>query len=943
MLWLVGGLVGLMAGLCLLLDHSVDAPPGSGGGRARDTADAAASAQADDEPTLAAIGPPTGDAPPEDSLPDDADDDPLRQSVPADQRQGPRVLVVRGNPPVPVADAEVFFVTEAVAREQEQRWARSGRSFQPGTPIDWPERHGQRLRSDAQGLAQLPPTRAPWLVAAIEGGDFAHANVPPNPRVVTLTLQRDETVRLQARDANGEPGRMLPVALLLHRGQEDQANAIWRGRTDAAGEAVCTHFQLRRPPPQNRVEDRFAALLEMPAPEPIWTAFAGRPATTAPVVLQVPPHGRVEARLTDHRGQPLLSPASVSLWIDRPRDQKLSFPVPRNLDRPSHDKPPGEHIVVFAPVAANVPFRVGARHGGDRMFSGTETLWSAPSQGEVLQVELPLEPQLSLLAGRLWLPDGRPLGNTAVQAALWRADGPIGGLQLHAIADGRFDLVQPPRGGVPELWLELRVPGELAIKQREPASDPIRLPLERAELGARVRFAALRPGERRELGDIVLGELPPLCRGIVVDDLGEPIANVDLRLQQKTPQPPGRPGRGNPNVANLNQDQQQPDPWRDLPLLRTRSDEDGMFWLPGELPRGELRLRGDTNQHFANSLPVQQPGQVLRLVLQRNGILRGRVLLPDWVADNSVSLELRPFEEDRRKVDTRKIELQRRGGGRFVVEPLRPGRYDAIVSIRSVPTPLLVLQDLFVPPGEARDARLRPLDLRQSLFRYRLRSVDVAGRPLVLDGPILARMASPDGKPAHAAFRWQRGRAELITGSSMLELVAFGRGCEPTTVMLTAGDHDVYLRQVSPALVQLPMARLLCGPTRRVRVSVVFAGDTGLPEWLSGQDQRTGESFSFPRWELGKSQGAWLGLEDLVEIPIVRSGKYEVILRLHATDSEQSPQASVPLGSHELRVDAGFHAATTVPLDQAKIAAAIAQLDQQLQRSQNNRQAGNRR
>lgn len=940
MLWILGGLVGLVAALVLLLDPGVEAPPGAGQAGERSQAAEAAGPATDDPPTLAAIAPPTDRDAAEEPLPDQADDDPLRESLPVDQRQGPRVRVVRGTPPQPVAAAEVFFVTEAIAREQEQRQARSGRSFQPGTPLDWPERHGQRLRSDPEGFAQLPPGTVPWLVAAVDGGDFAHANVPPAPRVVTLTLQRDETVVVQARSGDGKPGGLLPVALLMHRGKEDQAKVLWRGRTDATGIAHCSHFQLRRPPPQGNLEDRFAALLELPAPEPIWTAFAGRPAATAPVLLQVPPHVRIEAQLTDHGGQPLLSPANVALWIDRSSDHPLSFPVPRNLDRPSHDKPPGEQLVGFAPVAAGVPFHLGARHGGDRMFSTIGPVWSPPAAGEVLQVTLPLDPKLALLAGRLWWPDGRPVSNTTVTAALWRAEGPVGPLQLHTIGDGRFDLVQRPAGAVPEFWLEMRVPAALAVQAGANGKDPIPLPPAGAELGLRVRFAALRPGERRELGDLVLGELPPLCRGVVVDDQGEAIADADLRLQQKSPVAPGRPNRGdaagNPNL-------QQPDPWRDLPLLRTRSEADGSFWLTGELPRGELRLRGDSDRHFADSVAIYQPGQVVRVVLQRNGILRGRVLLPDWVADNSVALELRPFEAERRQADTRKIELQRRGGGRFVVEPLRPGRYDAIVTIRSVPTPLLVLQDFFVPPGEVRDPRLRPLDLRQSVFRYRLRSVDLGGRPLVLDGPILARLTSTDGQPAMATFRWQRGRAELITGSSLLELVAFGRGCEPTTVTLNAGDHDIYLRQVSPALVRLPLARSLCGPNRKVRVSVVFAGDTGLPEWVNGQDQRTGESFSFPRWELGKSQGAWLGQEDLVEIPIVRSGKYEVILRLHATDSEQSPQASVSLGPHELRVDAGFQAATTVPLDATRIAAAITQLDQQLQRSLNNRQTGNRR
>ena len=412
---------------------------------------------------------------------------------------------------------------------------------------------------------------------------------------------------------------------------------------------------------------------------------------------------------------------------------------------------------------------------------------------------------------------------------------------------------------------------------------------------------------------------------------------MKLQRRETAPPPPVQGTRAGPRPQD-----EPKETWRDLALLTTRSDEAGRFVLRGERPGGDLRVRADSDRHFADALPLRSPGQELRIVLQRNGILRGRVLLPDWIADGTVSLQLRPFDEAARERDGKSIGLQRRGGGRFTLEPLRPGRYDAIVMVRNVSEPLCVLQDLFVTPGEVRDARLRPLDLRQALFRYRLRAVDPGGRTLGLDGPILARLKKQDGGVVDAGFRWQKGRAELITGSSLAELVAFGTGCEPTTVTLGPGDHDIYMRQVQPAQVYLPGARALCGPLRRVRVSVVLTEETGFPQWLQGQDQRTGESFSFPRWELGKSNGAWLGASDNVEIPIARSGKYEVILRLHATDSERSPQASVPLGVHELRVDAATLLPVTVPLDQAKVEAAIAQLQAQLAAPQSG-QGRNRR
>jgi len=691
---------------------------------------------------------------------------------------------------------------------------------------------------------------------------------------------------------------------------ESESAVLWQGRTGADGQASCRHFQLVRPDAGDSRKERFAAMLAMPLPSPAVATFAGRPAQREPVRLQVPPHTRVLVQLTDHRGAPLLSPAAVALWTERGRDFALPFPVPGWLDRPRADKPAGDAPVVFPFVGSNTPVRAGARFAHERRGAVSESRWTTPDP-EPLALPLPLAPELALLAGCVVGPGQRPFGPAAIAACVWRREGPVVQAAVHTLADGRFDLVQRPLPGAAELWLELRaeLPG---------AAPPP------AEIGARVHYQALQPGERRELGTIVLGDLPPLCSGVVVDDLGAPVADAQLKLQRRE-MPPNAPGR--PPEA-------QRDPWQDLPLLATRSDADGLFSIGGELPRGDLRVLADTGRHFADSAPVRLPGQQVRIVLQRNGVLRGRVLLPEWIPDGSVTLTLRPFDPALRARDTKSIGLQRRGGGRFTLEPLRPGRYDAVVAVRNLPEPLCVLADLFVTPGETRDGRLRPLDLRQSLFRYRLRAVGPGGRPLPVDGPIVARLRRPDGGPAFAGFRWQRGRAELITGSSLAELVAFGARCEPTALTFGPGDHDVYLRQVQPALVAVPGVRALCGPTRRVRLSVVFTGDTGLPQWLQGQDQRTGEQFSFPRWELGQSNGAWIEQSETVEVPIVRSGKYEVVLRLHATDSERSPQASVPLGVHELRVDSGLLVPVTIPVDPQKVQKALDSLQRQVQRQQ---------
>ena len=861
---------------------------------------------------------PVAVAQPSDPAAPDASDEESRTEAlsEADLNTGPRVQVVRGPLQQPVADVVVFYVSEADAQARQRVQNLDLQRFL------WPEQFGAKLRTDANGTTRLPATRRPWLVAATADGEFAFATVPPGDRTVQVPLEIDETVTVLVQTGEGTACEKAPVALLQHREGEREAATLWQMATDRQGLAVCRHFQLVRPalrgPPES---ERFAAALAMALPVPVVKVLPGRPTSAETVRLQMVPHTSVQVTLTDHRDRPLLSPAGVALWNERARDWKGEFPIPGGLERPRQQKPVGALPVTFDNIGANAAIRIAARFPAASRGAMSEPYWTSHDPKEVLKVRLPLGPELALVAGTIVTADGRGFGPGVLRGCWWSAERPLAECQVSTIGDGQFDLVQSPFEGTAELWLELRADLALDLPVEQAQGQNVHPEPTTVEVGARVRMQALRPGERREVGTIVLGELPPICSGIVVDDLGAPIANAEVKLQRHEPPPPAAPRQPRDG-------ERQRDPWRDLPLLQTRTDNEGRFALHGERPTGQLRVRADSNLHFADSVPVRGPGDLLRITLVRNGILRGRVVLPGWIADGSVTLTLRPQDESLRERDTRSVGLSRGRGGRFVLEPLRAGRYDALFVVRNVPEPLAVIGDVFVTPGECRDARLRLLDLSQSLFRYRLRAVDQSGRLLPIDGPILARVRKTDGTIADAGFRWQRGRAELITGSSLAELIAFAKGCEPQALTLGPGDHDVYLRQLNPARVNLPGLRGLVSNSHRVRVSVILTEDTGFPQWLSGTDQRTGENFTFPRWELGKSNGAWLGLGDEVEIPIARSGKYEIVLRIHATDSERSQQLSVPLGVHELRVDSASLAAVTVPIDSGKVLETLARFEQ---------------
>ncbi len=821
----------------------------------------------------------------------------LRQAADElDPQVGPRVQVVRGQPGLPVAEATVWFITEAEARRRLPQAEQLPQAA-------WPERVGQRLVTDATGVVMLPPTRAPWLVSAVSGDEFAFGHVRSTRRPTTLQLQTDERVAVVVTWPDGTPAPGLPVTL-AHQWGNDRSEQLFRTTTDPRGRAVVPHFQLLRPAPRQNQAETFVALLRLPAVEPIGARFPGRPAPVDAIALVAPWLGKVEVQLADQRGTPLLSPAQVWLAPDAPpaapgpaKDGQAPLPVPRFETSLREEKPASESPIVFSNVPVQAPVRISARFPYAGRMAGMEAM-GPENTGETRRVELRLPDDRVVVAGRCRLDDGQPIAAQKVSLIIWREGRALGEVFVETIADGRFDLVSRAGGGSPQDQIEFR------WTRTAEGSNTI--------YGVRVPIAPLAPGERRDLGDLVFAPLPPLATGVVVDDRGEPVDGASVQLQAQ-------------------RFEGEKESWPTVAGWTARTAADGTFALFGDQPLGNLRLYADTDQHFGAATPLPPPARPARITIDRNGVLVGRVLLPGWVSDGMCELTVQPadpsLDQRTRRQQSQRVQLGRGRGGRFAVQPLRAGSYDVAVRMRNLPDPMLELNAIYVSPGTNRDGRLALIDLRQSIHRYRLQAVDGVGQRMNVNTPLLTRFLRADGSPGSAGFRFQRGRAEVVTVQPLLEFVAFAPGCPPTIVTLPPGDHSIMLQQQLPAVLTLPGARRLCGPQRLVRVSTILTGATGFPESLSGLDQRSGERFAFPRWELGKSSGAWLEGSDTVEVPLALSGEYEVVLRVHATDSPRSPQASVPLGNHLLRVGGGE--AKRITLDAEKVLAAIQQVDEQ--------------
>jgi len=862
----------------------------------------------------------------DDAALDDGGDDALLREAGTplpDYDTGPVVRVLHDGRPM--ADVVVHYLRERDLQQRNQR-ERSEHSRWEG-----PELFGLRARTDANGDVRLPPGRGRWFCSASVDGLFGFCAALPRDQVYPLELGVDEQLVVLARHEDNTPAQ---VGVTIAHRVGGNTGTIWRGEADARGRAVVRHFQFVRPDRRGEQPESFAAVARVPSSPPCVAAFEGRPAPGEPVELVVPPFGALAVQLTDFAGAPLLSPASVGMVTPNPTQTEGMPRIDRGMINQRLDKPAGSAPVVIPCVPIGDAVRPYARFPHDRRSAVGKPLPGPTERGATVAVELPPHESHCVLAGRLRTDDGRIVAAQQLAVTLWEADRVRRTARIETIDDGRFDLVWSGEKQDQPRRIELR------YRAAGSGDEPTRW------LGASVTTSSLRPGSRLDLGDVVLRPLPPLCAGIVVDDQGQPIAGALVHVQQNREPGKPQPAANNPatlevmlrNSRSRRSTRGQRDPWRNLPNLRTRTAEDGTFVLDGEMPPGEVRVLADDNRHFAASVPLPAPNQSLRIALDRNGIVRGRVLLPGWIARGAVTLTLRPLEEHRRETDTVRTSIDNRR--RFTLEPLRPGRYDLLVTMRNLQGPLATVPDVWVTPGVTNEPRLQPLDLTQSLFRYRLRALDQAGVPLTIDGPIHARLQGPDGTWSEAGFRWQKGRAELVTAHQLAELTFFGRGFEPQKRQLPPGDHDVYLRTLQPAMVLVPGARALCGPIRKVRISAILQGDTGYPSSLAGVDQRSGQQFSFPRWDLGRSSGGWLENSDLVAIPLMQAGKYQIILRAHATESTRTPQVSVTLGTFELKPDGVT--TTTVPVDSQAVLEALKRVDAQWQQRQEQQLKRNR-
>lgn len=349
--------------------------------------------------------------------------------------------------------------------------------------------------------------------------------------------------------------------------------------------------------------------------------------------------------------------------------------------------------------------------------------------GEHLAIEIPFGPQATTVFGRAVDAGGEPLGRIALIACLpgewWPST-----QRLDTGEDGTFRLVVPdlmPGADVVLHRIEVRRRGPIELDERLLGAT------------ATLRGIPSAPGAVHDVGDVVLAEPTPLGTGtwrVEPPSLADEVRWLEPKVERR---------------SSLVGD------WAALPGAFVVWHDDGTFAVHGDRVAGAVRLGGPSIfSGFCDSLalaPLEFAPGARDLHVD---LVAGSQLALDFVGPpDALRFDLVPdpgvwpAHDERqlidRRADTRLVVMTgERGRSAPVVGPLWPGRYRVTVRLAGVDEPVLVLDELDVPPG----MRIRPL------FE---RPLDVTDRFDVVD----VTLVDDEGDRADRGTVWLR---ELATG-----------------------------------------------------------------------------------------------------------------------------------------------------------------------------------
>lgn len=671
----------------------------------------------------------------------------------------------------PVAGATVGWVGEGLdqvwenATEYDPDLAFLGRSIELQV-----ERAGWQTTTDAEGFARV--TLGEWTtVIAEHDGRYGQLHLqhstPPPPGGHVLELAPDLTLRVQVLDDGGAPASGVPVGIGIHDGGKLQQFWGWdaAARTDGPdGIAVIRHVQaLSREDEEFATKgqdpERYRARIHLPGIDDAGVAFTLTALSDEPIVLRLPPCGRVCAR-AEIGGEPMRGFAGATLR-EHVAEQNVWRPdrcsATRGID--------ADGWVRFAHVPLGRELVVGTESNGS-----LQTTFRGPvARDQEVRVVIAPTPESILLAGRMLDVDRQPLRDTALQCT---ARGPKfrRHVRFRTDANGRFLItVGKPRD---DSAVDL-----LRFDRFAPDAPPLR-----AELAARTLRAGID-----DLGDVVLGRGERIVAGSFIDEHGPCTKRVRFWLERYD--------------ETISDPERQ---WRRVQDVLAHQDGTGRFELSGTAPPGRLRLQFGQHDRLPTEPVEFAPGtDDLEVRLRSGHALTVTVVHDEQMPEDAFYAELRP-------AGATASPLPERDAGRHRVRPwasetgershlqwpaLEPGTYAMELRLWAHDAPLLRIDDVVVPPPEGGDPRLADIDLGALVRVLTLRLHDAEGKLLAdVDGLAFAAGQDPAATWS-ASMLYQPTTRLLLPRQGAKELLVTATGYQPARIAVADAAADLRLHR----------------------------------------------------------------------------------------------------------------------------------------------------
>jgi protocatechuate 3,4-dioxygenase beta subunit len=655
------------------------------------------------------------------------------------------------------------------------------------------ERRGETRVADATGTLRMARLERNGLVGASTPGRWGAIDVEARAGEATIALAPTQELFVRVVGADGAVRVAVPVA--LHRERRGEVRDVRIVETGGDGLARFGHpTELFE---RGDREWQWRVALAVPLFEPSFALLDPAALPSEPVELVLPPTARVVVELFEATGEPLTSSGRFTAATAGERGRA---PFERHLA--------GEARVVLQHVEPGVSLDLGFQREGS---PGRHTLRaSAPLVPDVESVvRFALAPDHPVVTLRLVDDEDAPLAARRVEFRLVDAAGstpPQGGGrrgrdggrdtgERFATTDAEGLLVVD----LPSDWAGRPAPlsGSVATLVTPPASAP-------PFAGVFTVPAPLLMGVN-DLGKVRLSPPPVLVAGAVVDELGLPVADVEIALHLRTVDAEGR------------------EQWPRLPDLGATSDELGRFEIAAWSPGSPLALRANTRDHVRADLVPFDPGAKNVIVtLLRAGRVEGSMRLPEGVDARRFEVGLAPagVEPTRDALGRASVARtsSRRGDGTFELSRVPPGSYTFWLAYTELPTVLFVAGDVLVRSAETtHDARLDPIDVTRLLDVFDLRFLEADGDPV---GSASGRWRV-SGSEAWRGFEVDgEGRTRIVADGGILDLDVISRGFAPTRFEGVSSSGDLTL---DPALdVSVRIDRDVLPDPERYRTSVVL-------------------------------------------------------------------------------------------------------------------------